>query len=137
MTFSTEAVATNGKLTAWTAESAGHQIAVAVPPEFSGPGGALSPEDLYAQALTNCFVGTFKVLAENSRLTFTNLEAQGRLSVDYDELRRPCMRAFHLSIGLQGSSDQDKAKRIIDKAMQSGFILNSVKTTITHEAVLT
>ncbi len=131
--FETEASVAQGTQSVWKSRSADHEVTVAIPPEFAGPGGALSPEDLYAQALMNCFVGTFKVLAENSKLSFESVDVRGTLLVDLDEKRRPCMHGFHFKINLAHPSDEARAQRLIDKALHSGFILNSVKTAITHE----
>ena len=93
-----------------------------------GPGGALSPEDLFNQALANCFVATFKVYAENSKLTFSNLNVKSKLVVDLDERRKPVMKEFFLDVEISGPSNADKAMLLAKKASESGFILNSVKT---------
>jgi organic hydroperoxide reductase OsmC/OhrA len=131
--FIAKARATCGIANSWNAQSQAASLKVAVPPEFEGPGGALSPEDLYAQALTNCFVATYTVLAQNSRVTYSALDVESRLVVDRDEASRPVMREIHLRITLVGVNDSQRATRLVDKALQSGFILNSVKTKITHE----
>jgi hypothetical protein len=47
------------------------------------------------------------------------------------------MKAFHFLIQLTSPSDLDRAKRLVEKALQSGFILNSVKTQLSHELVVT
>jgi organic hydroperoxide reductase OsmC/OhrA len=133
MAFETEVNAPQGTRAPWQAKSAQYDLRVSIPPEFAGPGGAFSPEDLYAQALTNCFLATFKVLAENSKVTFENISVKGRLLVDRDEQKKPCMHSCHFIVQIVSSSDEGKARRLVDKAMQSGFILNSVKTSISHE----
>lgn len=133
MSFETEVTAPHGTRAVWQAHSAQYDLKVSIPPEFAGPGGALSPEDLYAQALTNCFLATFKVLAENSKVTFENILVKGRLLVDRDEQKKPCMHSCHFTVKIMSPSDEGKVRRLVDKAMQSGFILNSVKTLITHE----
>jgi len=66
--FETKVSAAGGAANPWTSVSPSGPLSCAIPQEFEGPGGALSPEDLYAQALTNCFVATFQVMAEKSRL---------------------------------------------------------------------
>jgi organic hydroperoxide reductase OsmC/OhrA len=137
MTFETQASAAHGTGSPWSAKSTEYEIAISIPPEFSGPGGAMSPEDLFAHALTNCFLATFKVLAENSKVTFENISVKSRLIVDRDDQKRPCMQACHLSIQLTAPSDENKAKRLMEKALQSGFILNSVKTIISHDIEIT
>jgi organic hydroperoxide reductase OsmC/OhrA len=134
--FSTQATTPGGIQTSWPVRSAECEMQLAIPTEFEGPGGALSPEDLFAQALTNCFIATFKVLAEKSRVNFEKLDVSGRLTVERDEAKRPVMKAFHFVIELVAPSDADRAKRLVDKALESGFILNSVKTEITHEVVV-
>lgn len=135
--FSTEATALCGMSTAWTVRSSNFEMEVAIPTEFEGPGGALSPEDLFAQALTNCFLATYKVLAEKSKVSFEGISVTGELTVERDDLKRPIMKAFHFVIQLTSPSDVDRAKRLVEKALQTGFILNSVKTEITHELVVT
>ena len=106
---------------------------VAIPPEFDGPGGGYSPEDFYALALLNCFVATFKVIAEKSRITYKKLEAEGSLTVDRGEGGAPWMSAFHLKVRLTGASQADRALHLLEKTSQSCLILNSVKTLKTFE----
>jgi organic hydroperoxide reductase OsmC/OhrA len=78
--FSTKATALCGMSTAWKVRSSDFEMEIAIPTEFEGPGGALSPEDLFAQALTNCFLATFKVLAEKSKVTFDGISVTGELT---------------------------------------------------------
>jgi organic hydroperoxide reductase OsmC/OhrA len=134
--FATRLQATSGTQTNWQVESSDHRLLCAIPPEFEGPGGGFSPEDLFAQALTNCFVATFKVMAEKSRLDFQSLEVNGYLNVDLDENSRPCMKDFRLNIQLKSPSDAERATRLVKKAIESGFILNSIKTTISYELII-
>lgn len=114
-------------------ESRGHEqdqspIQCAVPKEFQGPGGGYSPEDLYGLALVNCFVATFKVFAERSRLDFETLEVSAHLIVDRDEAGTPWMKKITLEIELQGVPDSQKALRLLDKTSGQCLIHNSVKT---------
>ena len=122
----------------WTSEyypSHGDPVTstVAIPPEFEGPGGGFSPEDFYALALLNCFVATFKVIAEKSKLQFQDLHCEGLLTVDRDEKGIPWMSSFHLKGHLAGVVDEDRARRLLEKTSQSCMILNSVKTVKTFE----
>lgn len=128
MEFTSETVALNGVNSNWTTRSKYEESQLSIPPEFMGPGGALSPEDLFNQALTNCFVATFKVYAENSKLTFENLKVESKLVVDLDDRRRPVMKEFFLKAHISSPSNPDKAILLAKKASETGFILNSVKT---------
>lgn len=113
----------------WTTEGPAKQtLTAAIPPDFDGPGGGFSPEELYALALSNCFVATFKVVAEKSRLNYDRIEAQGELVVDLGKDKRPWMTRLELSVTLHGVDDQEKGERILDKASHSCLILNSVMT---------
>ena len=134
--FITEAATIHGIGKTWLARSSGLDLPVAIPTEFDGPGGAMSPEDLFGQALTNCFLATFKVFAEHSRLTFQRVGVKGQLIVDRDDQKRPVMKSFHFNIELTAPSDEPKARRLMEKALKSGFILNSVTTLITYEIAI-
>lgn len=113
----------------WTTQvSFQQEIAVSIPPEFHGPGGRSSPEDLFNAALVNCFIGTFKVMAANSKVTFQELSVSSRLQVDLDEHKKPVMKDFFLKAVLVNPSNPERALLLAKKAAESGFILNSVKT---------
>lgn len=131
--FACSAEAKSGVASNWSIRSSEAEAACCVPREFDGPGGAFSPEDLYAQALTNCFLATFKVYAQGARLDYARLSAEARLVVDLDETKRPVMKSFALRARIESPTDVDRAKRIAQKAFDSGFILNSVKTDRSFE----
>ena len=134
---SAEGVAGTGQ--AWSTRVPGHapgevrEVRAAVPPEFSGPGGGFSPEDFYALALLNCFLATFQVIAEKSKLEFRGVRAKGVLTVDRNENGAPWMKHFLLSVEVEGAGDPDRATRLLEKTSQSCLILNSVKTEKTFK----
>jgi organic hydroperoxide reductase OsmC/OhrA len=101
--------------------------------EFEGAGGGLSPEDLFAQALTNCFVATFKVYAHHSRLNFKEVRVKSDLIVDLDDNKKPVMKKLVLRAVIVGADNPQKAQTLAERAMKQGFILNSVKTEIDFE----
>jgi organic hydroperoxide reductase OsmC/OhrA len=138
MLFNVSSVSTSGIQTAWTtqAEKFKHEIPMAIPPEFDGPGTGLSPEDLYAMALQNCFVATFKVFAEKSKLTFQSIHLTSTLEVDRDEKGRPWMARIHLKITLKGVVQPENARRILERTSQNCMILNSVKSEKTFEFIV-
>lgn len=109
------------------------EITLAIPPEFDGPGNGYSPEDLYALALQNCFIATFKVFAEKSRLNYKNIEAQSILTLDRNEKGQPWMAKIHIHISLKGAEQVENARRLLEKVSNSCMILNSVQTQKTFE----
>ena len=130
ISFTAKAHSKSGIQSSWLMESQNLEVQCAIPPEFEGPGGALSPEDLFAQALTNCFLATFKVYAEKSRIQFSQISATSELIVDLDENKKPIMKKFTLNVEISGCENSVRTRSIAERAFASGFILNSVKTEL-------
>jgi len=131
MTFKVSSKSHSGINSLWSTEALAmpsSNIQMAIPPEFEGPGNGYSPEDLYAIALQNCFIATFKVFAEKSKLQFDTIQVESDLIVDRDEKGRPWMAKIKMQATLIGSTNTENAKRILEKTSQSCMILNSVKT---------
>ena len=134
--FTSETVASAGAQTLWNTQSVEGISHCCIPTEFSGPGGALSPEDLYNHALTNCFLATFKIYAENSKLEYGGIKVNSRLVVDLDENKKPIMKEFFLKDEISAVNHPDRALLLAKKAASSGFILNSVKTECHFDFVI-
>lgn len=135
--FQSHTESPGGIASRWSTKSNEFKSDLAVPVEFEGPGGGLSPEDLYNQALTNCFVATFKVYCEYSKVSFAKLEVDSRLVVDLDENKKPVMKQFFLKARIHQPTHAEKVKMLAQRACKSGFILNSVKTECHFEFELT
>ncbi|MBI1755957.1 MAG: OsmC family protein [Fimbriimonas ginsengisoli] len=58
------------------------QIAVAVPPEFQGPGGGASPEELLTSAIAACYTMTFGIIAANRKIPLKSVRAEAVGSVE-------------------------------------------------------
>lgn len=104
-------------------------IASAIPPEFMGPGGGYSPEDLFALSLLNCLIATFKVYAEKSNSSFQ--EIRGRVSLTVDKI--PGQSGFAMTqadvfFDITGASEPDKLRKLLDQAIKDCAVSNSIKT---------
>lgn len=128
ISFYAKANSEQGIQSQWTIESQNISCDSAIPPEFEGPGGALSPEDLFVQALTNCFIATFKVYTEKSKVQFANLTVNTELIADLDDNKKPVMRKCVLNVVIGGCDNPDRVRALAERAFNSGFIINSVKT---------
>ena len=137
MSFEVNSLTPEGSQTLWSTSCLSGKLEMGIPKEFEGPGIGFSPEDFYCMALTNCFIATFKVFAEKSKIKFLNLEAHGRLTVDRDEKGVPWMKHILLQIKLTGCADKDRGERLLQKVSQSCMVLNSVKTEKTFEFSVT
>lgn len=130
MKFASHSWGPSGTQSPWQTEAKtfDHQIPVAIPPEFEGPGNGLSPEDLYAMALQNCFIATFKVFAEKSKLDYESISVEAVLEVDKNDKGLLWMARIFLQVDLKGAVQTDRARRLLEKTSQSCMILNSVQT---------
>ena len=137
ITFTAKAKTAEGIQTPWQTESQNLELVCAIPTEFEGPGKAWSPEDLFAMALTNCFLATFKVYAEKSKLKFEAVTAEAKLIVDYDSNKKPVMKSFKLIANISGTENPERTRTIANRAFSSGFILNSVKTELQMDLQVT
>ena len=131
LSFSSETVAKSGTAGTWVTKSDEGSSECCVPVIFSGSGRALSPEDLFNHALTNCFIATFKVYAEKSKLNFDSVTADSHLVVEKDKnTDKVTMKSIKIDVKIFNPSDPKKARTLAEKASKDGFILNSVKTDL-------
>lgn len=130
--FTSKASSASGVFNTWKVESFNNEAVCAVPNEFGGPGGGFSPEDFFAQALMNCFLATFKVYAEASKIIYSQVEVSSELTVDKNESGQPIMSHMMMHIIIKNAERPDRIEPLVLKVLRSGFILNSVKTKIEH-----
>jgi organic hydroperoxide reductase OsmC/OhrA len=130
MKFEVQAAAGPGSSSTWSAQTE-HlpPISSAIPPEFMGPGGGYSPEDLFALSLLNCLIATFKVYCEKSNLLFQ--EIKGRVNLTVDKI--PGQTGFAMTqadifFDISGASDPEKGKTLLEKAIKDCAVSNSIKT---------
>lgn len=131
--FEAEAQAAQSTADPWAFRCEGREGQACVPREFDGGGGGFSPEDLYAQALTNCFLATLQVYTRASKASFGRVSARSTLTVDRGENGQPWMKHLLLRIDLEGVERPDRMLTLVEKSVRSGFVLNSVKTQIDFE----
>lgn len=133
--FKSEARATSSVSSPWTIQSPEQTASCAIPTEFGGAGGGFSPEDLFLQSAINCFVGTFKVIAQKSRLTYSEIHVTGKLIVDTNPEGQIVMKSVHLEIMVSGADRPDRLPTLVNKVARDGFILNSIRSNITFSLI--
>lgn len=115
----------------WTTESRG-QFEVGIPQEFGGTFDGPAPENYYAIALTNCYVATFTVMADNSDFTFQEVNADGTLRLRPDD-GSTVVDSFDLTVELQVESPDRKAEVLLKRTQEHCFILQSVDFPVSVE----
>lgn len=129
MIFKVSSSTENGMNSLWTTQAnISSPLTCAIPPEFNGPGGGYSPEDFYALALANCFIATFKVFAQNSKLEFKKLNVNAELAVDRNDKGFPWMARMSFQVHIEGTDNRELAQRVLDKTSKGCLVLNSVNT---------
>ena len=130
MKFEVQASSTPGADTPWDAQTGSlPPITCAIPPEFMGPGGGYSPEDLFALSLLSCLIATYKVYCEKSNVTFEEIKSKAILTVD----KVPGESGFALTqadifLDVTGASDIEKARKLLNAAIKDCAVSNSIKT---------
>lgn len=112
----------------WTTTTGTETLTATVPEDFGGDGRGASPEHQYAASLLNCYIATFKVIADKSNLSYSDLH--GEITVRLDPERRPPLQHAEITISYEADSP-DKAQRIAEKAEEHCYIHQSVETDVT------
>lgn len=129
--FHASANATPGITTTWSAESESNApITCAIPKEFMGPGGGYSPEDLYGIALLNCVMATFKVFAEKTKLSFTDVSGKAEIVIDRGEGGKPWISKIDLHFTITGAEDKERAEKVLKESKNACIVCNSMKTAV-------
>jgi peroxiredoxin-like protein len=109
-------------------------LSTAAPPQYGGPGGKWAPETLFVAAVADCFILTFRAVAEASKLAWRSLECRAEGTVDRDEgaVQFTEMR-LHARLSIPADGDAERADRLLDKAKRACLVTSSLK----HEPSLT
>lgn len=130
MEFEVEATATSGILSTWESKVDDlSPIVSAIPPEFKGPGGGYSPEDLFALSVVNCVIATFKVYAEKGNVAFQKIQGKGKLTVDKSPSEAGLeMTQLDITLNVTGAKDPVKTKKTLENAIKDCAVSNSIKS---------
>jgi organic hydroperoxide reductase OsmC/OhrA len=60
-------------------------LAVTPPPEFKGPDGFWTPEDLFSASISSCFILTFKSLARFKKMEWESIEVKVEAKLEKTE----------------------------------------------------
>ncbi len=104
------------------------------PPQFGGPEGVWSPETMLTAAVANCFILSFRAIAQASKFEWDSLECHVEGVLDRPE-RATLFTAFNIHAVLHLPSDVklEMAQRLLEKSEQICLITASLKS----ETVLT
>lgn len=126
----------------WTKEKEGKikgptlpAISVGAPPEFKGREGQWTPEHLFVASINTCFMLTLLAIAENSKLTLVSFSstAKGKLEKVPEASYQITEIVLKPRVVIASVKDLERVPRILEKAKESCFVSNSVKSVIRLE----
>jgi peroxiredoxin-like protein len=104
-------------------------IESAPPKEFDGPGNQWSPEQLLTAAVADCFVLSFRAIAQASKMRWLHLEARTEGTLDRIQGTMRFTRfETHAKLHVPAGTDLERAKRLLEKAETSCLIANSLSS---------
>ena len=115
----------------WTTNSRG-EFEVGITPEFGGEFDGPAPENYYAVTLTNCFVATLKVIADNSNQAYEKVVADGTLKLRPED-GDTVVDSFDLDVEFHVDSPSRTTESILKMTRKNCFILNSVDFPVNIE----
>jgi uncharacterized OsmC-like protein len=109
----------------------------ASPVEFGGPGNRWSPETLLVAAVGDCLILTFRAVADAFKLAWTSLDCEVTGMLDRRE-RTPQFTDFeiHAHLRIPVATDQERARRALEKAEKNCLISNSLKSAVHLTAMI-
>jgi organic hydroperoxide reductase OsmC/OhrA len=126
-------------LLVWTGDKTGRltcpgvtEIEVSTPPEFGGPEGYWSPEQLLVGAVSSCLQSTFLFFAEKSAITLveSSCKASGRMEKTPEGLRFTGVEVSFV-VKVAGEADREKVLRLESKLEKYCPVSASLKCPVT------
>lgn len=112
-------------------------LQAAPPAEFGGPGNEWSPETLLVAAIANCFVLTFKAIADASRVEWVDLACTVEGTLDrVEKVTRFTAFTVKPTLTVTGDADEDKLRKLLEKAEHNCLISNSLDAEMTLAPVI-
>jgi len=107
------------------------------PKEFGGSGRLWSPETLLMAAVADCFVLTFRAVADASHLSWAHMECTAQGTLDRaDGLIRFTDIHLRVALTLANVTDMERARQLVEKAEKGCLVSNSLKCPRTLEVEL-
>jgi organic hydroperoxide reductase OsmC/OhrA len=103
----------------------------ASPAEFDGPGDRWSPETFLVGAVADCFILTFRAVANASKLPWVSLDCEATGTLDRID-RVTLFTHFDLSAHLviPAEADAGRARLALEKAERNCLISSSLKAAV-------
>lgn len=110
------------------------KIQVASPPEFDGPEGIISPEDMFVAAAASCLMTTFVTFTKKMRFDYKGFKCEGTGTLEKMEKGFQFTKIVLESTVTVDSEDlKSKAERALELSAKYCLISNSMKCETVHK----
>jgi len=110
------------------------QVQVSAPPEFDGPEGIISPEDLFVAAATSCLMTTFVTFTRKLRVEFKSFACEGLGTLERVEKGFQFTKILlRTKVTVESEEFIPKAERALELAGKYCLVANSMKCPTEHE----
>ena len=110
------------------------EITVASPPEFEGPEGIITPEDMFVAASASCLMTTFVTFSKKMRFDYESFTVEGEGTLERVEKGFQFTRIVLKTRVVVASEDLvPKAERALELAGKYCLVSNSMKCETIHE----
>ncbi len=107
------------------------------PAEFGGPGDLWSPETLLVAAVADCFILSFRATARAARFEWLSLSCDVIGQLDrIDKVTRFTEFSVRATLDVPEGANEDKARRLLEKAEKHCLITNSMVAESHLEAIV-
>ncbi len=107
----------------------------ATPPEFHGPKGFISPEELFVASANACALTTFVAKTKKAGINILAYEssAEGTLEKTGGHL---VFTTIVVKPRIKTDGDKETVKEIVEQVEKGALVLNSMKTVVTIDAII-
>lgn len=136
--FEVKSESPRGVSSTWTSSTNSLKpITCAIPVEFNGPGGAYSPEDLFALSIVTCIISMFKFNCEKAKAIYDSISARATLIMNMDPLSNQLsLTNINIIFEIKNGADGQQLRQILESSIANCPVGNSVKTAKTIQIQL-
>jgi organic hydroperoxide reductase OsmC/OhrA len=106
-------------------------LMTATPPEFDGPGDLWSPETLFVGAVADCYLLTFRSIAQAARFAWNRMVCRVEGVLDrVERVTRFTKIVLKVRLQMPATGDAQRAQQLLEKAKQACLITNSLNAEV-------
>jgi organic hydroperoxide reductase OsmC/OhrA len=110
------------------------KVEISTPPEFDGPEGIISPEDLFVASAASCFMTTFVSFTKKMRIEFKSFSCEGHGTLERVEKGFQFTKILlKTKVGIESEDLRSKTERALDLSGKYCLVSNSMKCPTEHE----